>query len=277
MTESATFVDDRLLRVGNTEFHCDFGLAEVPPDRLAVMKPRALVTRYIELSQSLQPRIIVELGIHRGGSTALLNELNHPEKLIAFELHAGPPAALEDYVARQGLDDVVRTHFGIDQSDRTRLSEILDEELGSDRIDLVIDDASHLYRETVSSFETLFPRLRPGGLFVIEDWNANHLVADLIVHAVNESSSADREQIEHQLVATRDERLKQSGADGLIPFTTLAVELVLARASSGDAIRDVSFNDSWIVVRRGEDVLDAEAFRLADLVHDHHGFTEATR
>ncbi len=30
------------------------------------------------------------------------------------------------------------------------------------------------------------------------------------------------------------------------------------------------------VVRRGEDVVDPEAIRLADLVHDHHGFAEAT-
>lgn len=277
MTEAATFVDDRLLRVGNTEFHCDFELAEVPLDRLAVMKPRALVGRYIDLCQALQPKVIVELGIHRGGSTALLSELNHPRKLIAFELNAEAPPALERYVAERGLGDVVRTHYGVDQSDRARLSAILDEEVGADRIDLVIDDASHLYRETVSSFDALFPRLRPGGLFVIEDWNANHLVDDLIVHAVRSSSLAGRQQLEDRLVATRDERLEPSGADPLIPFTRLAVELVVARASSGDAIREVTVDASWIVVRRGEDVLDPKTFQVADLVHDHHGFTEATR
>ena len=37
-------------------------------------------------------------------------------------------------------------------------------------LDLVIDDASHLYGPTMASFEVLFPRLRPGGLYVIEDW-----------------------------------------------------------------------------------------------------------
>jgi hypothetical protein len=38
-------------------------------------------------------------------------------------------------------------------------------------VDLVIDDASHLYPFTKGSFETLFPRLRPGGLYIIEDWS----------------------------------------------------------------------------------------------------------
>jgi hypothetical protein len=35
----------------------------------------------------------------------------------------------------------------------------------------VIDDGSHLLEETTRSFGTLFPRLRPGGLYVLEDWN----------------------------------------------------------------------------------------------------------
>jgi hypothetical protein len=34
----------------------------------------------------------------------------------------------------------------------------------------VIDDASHIYEPTRASFETLFPYLRPGGLYIIEDW-----------------------------------------------------------------------------------------------------------
>jgi SAM-dependent methyltransferase len=38
-------------------------------------------------------------------------------------------------------------------------------------LDLVFDDASHFYRFSKVSFETLFPLLRPGGLYVIEDWS----------------------------------------------------------------------------------------------------------
>lgn len=35
--------------------------------------------------------------------------------------------------------------------------------------DVVIDDASHISEDIVSNFEILSPRLRPGGLYIIED------------------------------------------------------------------------------------------------------------
>ena len=41
-------------------------------------------------------------------------------------------------------------------------------------LDLVIDDASHQYELTRRSFNTLFALLRPGGHYVIEDWNWDH-------------------------------------------------------------------------------------------------------
>jgi len=36
-------------------------------------------------------------------------------------------------------------------------------------LDVVVDDASHLYRLTVASFDALFQHLRSGGLYFIED------------------------------------------------------------------------------------------------------------
>lgn len=173
---------------------------------------------------------------------------------------------------------MVRPYYGIDQADRGRLTEILDEELGGEMIDLVIDDASHLYAETVASFETVFPRVRPGGLFVVEDWNADHLTGEAIRHAIHHASDAERVQIERQLEATRNEqREADPDADRRAPLTKLAIELLLVRASSGDVIRDVTVNSGWLVVQRGEDPLDRDSFRLADLVHDDFGFTSAAQ
>ena len=37
-----------------------------------------------------------------------------------------------------------------------------------------MDDASHTYEETKTSFEFLFPLLHPGGIYVIEDWSWAH-------------------------------------------------------------------------------------------------------
>ena len=41
-------------------------------------------------------------------------------------------------------------------------------------IDLVIDDCSHLYGPSKASLNFLLPRLRPLGLYVIEDWGWAH-------------------------------------------------------------------------------------------------------
>jgi hypothetical protein len=37
------------------------------------------------------------------------------------------------------------------------------------------DDASHVLAPTIAIFEMLLPKLRPGGLFTIEDWPCKHL------------------------------------------------------------------------------------------------------
>jgi hypothetical protein len=34
-----------------------------------------------------------------------------------------------------------------------------------------VDDASHFYEQTKTTFETVFPMLRPGGIYLIEDWS----------------------------------------------------------------------------------------------------------
>jgi hypothetical protein len=59
---------------------------------------------------------------------------------------------------------------GTDQTDATKLHSIVREDLEG-HLDLVIDDASHLYAQTKRSFELLFPLLRTGGLYIIEDWS----------------------------------------------------------------------------------------------------------
>ena len=68
-----------------------------------------------------------------------------------------------------------RTHWRTDQRDRDKLEAIVAAEFDGP-LDLVLDDASHLFVPTRTSFELLFPRLAPGGLYVIEDWAWEHWV-----------------------------------------------------------------------------------------------------
>src|SRR5690606_351276 len=74
------------------------------------------------------------------------------------------------HVDEHDLGDVVDCRWGVDQGDHVALWALLDEH-GLDAVDLVIDDASHSYGPTLASFAALFPRVRVGGHYIIEDWS----------------------------------------------------------------------------------------------------------
>jgi len=154
----------------------------------------------------------------------------------------------------------------MDQADRDRVGAIMDEEFPGGPLDLVIDDASHLLAESRLSFESLFPRLRPGGLFVIEDWNGKHLLSDRMLTTMQSQSKSERNASERQI----GERVVSDGIPP-IPLYRLVVELMLARASSGHAVEEINIDEFWTVIRRGPAELDPATFRVADLYHDHFG------
>jgi MycE methyltransferase N-terminal len=71
-----------------------------------------------------------------------------------------------DLYDKRGIDEPrLRTHRG-DQGDPAYLGRLANE-IGP--LDIVIDDGSHINEHVVTSFKALFPRVRPGGLYVIED------------------------------------------------------------------------------------------------------------
>jgi cephalosporin hydroxylase len=61
-------------------------------------------------------------------------------------------------------------HYGVSQDDAKKLKEIVNTDFGGE-LDLVVDDASHFYEQTKTSFKTLFPLVRLGGLYIVEDWS----------------------------------------------------------------------------------------------------------
>jgi len=59
----------------------------------------------------------------------------------------------------------IRTFSG-SQAD-TRFLEMVAQEIG--RIDVIVDDGSHVNEHVIQTFQTLFPKLSDGGLYAIED------------------------------------------------------------------------------------------------------------
>src|SRR2546427_575258 len=139
-------------------------------EAFTIVKNEAYLRFYELLASTFSPRAILELGIFQGGSYVLLDKLLNPRRMSAVDISPRPVAPLLQYVAdKEGRF----AHFFTSQSDRKILEHIVPNEL-ADELDLVVDDASHTYEQTKASFEILFPLLKPGGIYAIEDWSWAH-------------------------------------------------------------------------------------------------------
>jgi hypothetical protein len=149
---------------------------EVPPstaELFVLLKPQHMLEDYLRRFRLERPRSIVEVGVYQGGGAAMLWQLCRPEHLIGIDLAPEPGPALSEFVAQRRADGL-RVHWGVDQADTPTVLDIVERELGGAPLDLVIDDASHSYDLTRATFEALFPRVRPGGTYVVEDWGWAH-------------------------------------------------------------------------------------------------------
>jgi predicted O-methyltransferase YrrM len=250
-------------RVGDVEFRCEFGESH---DRVfSIRKDRVRVKEYLEIIERFDGDNFVELGIGSGGSVALSALVALPRKLVAIDLGPDRIEALDELIAQRGLSERVRLYYATDQADQRQLGSILDDEFGDEPLGLVVDDASHRLSETRASFEALFPRLRPGGLFVIEDWNHQHLVSRDLAAGLADPSPELKAQVLR--------RLAEGPPD--TPLSQLVIELILVQAESDEVVREVRVDRRWALVYRGSGDLDPSEFRLADFITNDFGLLPA--
>ena len=175
------WVDEFLMRAGDTtymtlgeryemnaKFHEISGMQSTP-EQFVLQKPRPLIERYLQMLDDVSPERVLEFGIFKGGSVALLAAFARPAKYVAIEL-GEPVAALDEWIRRRNLGEQIKVYYGVSQDDTERVDEIIDAEFGTDPLDLVIDDASHDLPPSRVTFDHVFPRLRVGGAYAIEDW-----------------------------------------------------------------------------------------------------------
>ncbi len=227
-----------------------FTAAPSRPDRFVLGKPGWLLQEYLDLATEFSGARVVELGIAQGGSTAFFAELLRPAPLLALEIAEEPNAALAEFIAARGYGVSVRTEYGVDQGDRARVEECVRRHFGDEPLDLVIDDASHLLGPTIASFEVLFPRLRPGGVFVLEDWSHGHTWERVL--RSDARFGADLE--------TKLDAIPHSGRD----LSRIVLALTLAVGYDPDAVADIRVRNGFAIVRRGAATLDPETFSLSD-------------
>lgn len=148
----------------------NFAEAKTTDEEVVVLKPRTFFNHYAERLDS-PPRNVLEIGFFEGGSMLLFAAMWPDARIVGIDLRRENAAVLR-HIDRLGLTDRVRLHYGVGQADAAAIMAIMDAEI--QHPDLIIDDASHLYELSRTTFEVTFPRLAAGAAYVIEDWGWAH-------------------------------------------------------------------------------------------------------
>jgi SAM-dependent methyltransferase len=234
------WLDDDTLSFGRLQILAVFDdrsqTIDSTPERFVLVKSRHMIEWYERTFAAHPPRGVFEIGIFKGGSIALFEELWHPARLVAIDLAREPVVALARYLDETGAATRVRPVYGVDQSDSPAMRSVLDSAFTDNGLDLVVDDGCHQLAEARLAFDTVFPYLRPGGTYVIEDWGWAHWPG---VWQQDGGPWRDKPSM-----------------------TSLALELLMAAASRPDLIESVEVTHELIIVRKGAAVTPTDCFDL---------------
>lgn len=118
---------------------------------------------YAHYLNRLQPITLVEIGVDRGGSLLLWSDWLHSDsRIIGIDLK--PPLTLGKNIKTIQADATTPGDW---------LAQI-------DHCDVVIDDGDHREHSQLKTFSLLWPKLRPGGLYIIEDVQSEDAARNLL-------------------------------------------------------------------------------------------------
>lgn len=199
----------------------DYDANKTTASEIIVLKPKSSFDRYRDIVGA-EPKSVLELGVFEGGGAVGLAGLWPNAKIAGIDIRA-PNPALDAHLANFGLKDRVRLHYGVSQDDAPALQHIIGASF-ADGIDFVVDDASHYYEHSRRSFEIVFPYVKPGGLYVLEDWGW----ADWQDWQDGKNVFADKKAL-----------------------SNLAFEFVMLAGSSPQLVESVHVTWGFVAVRRG--------------------------
>lgn len=111
---------------------------------------------YEQIIDVLDPETILEIGISSGASMKMWREYLPEVDITAIEIN--PEKFNRKKLESLNIDIIIG-----DQSDEKTLDNI------KKTFDIIIDDGSHIVKDQIKSFETLWSKLNNGGFYVIED------------------------------------------------------------------------------------------------------------
>lgn len=152
---------------------------------------------------------LLEIGVDKGDSLKMWHEYSPKAMIHGIDIRG-------DYGYLEELGRIY-THI-VDQSKKGDL--VLFAEQYSDYFTIMVDDGSHQSEDMVLTFETLFPYLRSGGYYIIEDllcaydsrWNNGRNILERIMQMVGEVNMNGVIPNSH-ICANKIEAIKKYDAD----------------------------------------------------------------
>jgi cephalosporin hydroxylase len=200
-----------------------------------VLKGKTFFDRYKSYFGDLRPKNVLEIGIFEGGSALLLADMWPEARIVGIDIR-DPNPEVDAHIARLGFADRISLYYNTSQNDAQAVGAIIEREF-PDGIDIVIDDASHMYELSKATFDIAFPSVKAGGLYLVEDWAWAHW------------------------------RDWQAKADWMQQpaLSNLLFEVSMACASSRWIISDVYANSSFFAVRKASECPSlSRPFRISD-------------
>jgi hypothetical protein len=109
-----------------------------------------------------KPIRMLEIGVHGGGSLNMWRDYFHSEsQIVGIDIK---PECLEH------AHDNIAVHIG-SQDDEEFLTEVAETYGG---FDIVLDDGSHVNSHVIKTFGTLYSRVSPNGVYLIEDMHTSY-------------------------------------------------------------------------------------------------------
>jgi len=236
--------DDNHLRISDVSFNLSIDTLELQTgastsDTFLLGKSKQMVEQLASIRENQSIKKIFDMGILQGGSIVLYDQIFHPKKIVAIDHSPYPVEALEKYILKNNKTKSLKPYYSVNQADRFGMEQILSLEFPDRDIDLIIDDASHLYDETREAFNINFPYLKKAGLYIIEDWAWAHWPEDYW----QKDNAYFRERK---------------------ALSNLLIELFMLAASCPNFIENISINSKMIIIKKGCGQMPDGPFNIAD-------------
>lgn len=115
---------------------------------------------YLEQYRDIEFNFL-EIGVYNGDSIKMWKEYFPKANIVALDI---------DPRCKEYEEDRINIHIG-DQTDIEFLTQTTQEH---GHFEVILDDGGHSWKQQIVSFETLFPKLTPGGLYLIEDMHTSY-------------------------------------------------------------------------------------------------------